>query len=139
MEFRARKALGQRVRMLRNAYGWSQEVLAYLSGLNRSYIGAIERSEHNIGLDNIEKISSALEVSVADLVNALQTRKVSVILGNNDKTESIDTTPSLPMNGSPATVTVNRQTMIQLIKHCDDHGYDSVFNYLQLRGMHVTD
>ena len=54
--------------MLRRMRGWSQEVLAELCGLHRTYIGSVERGERNISLDNIERIAVALEVSVSDLV-----------------------------------------------------------------------
>lgn len=55
---------GARVRMLRKEKGLSQEVFADLCGLHRTYIGAIERGERNISLENIEKIARALCVSV---------------------------------------------------------------------------
>ena len=40
----------------------SQEKLAELSGLHRTYISAIERERRNISIDNIEKISQALDI-----------------------------------------------------------------------------
>lgn len=40
----------------------SQEKLAELSGLHRTYISAIERQQRNISIDNIEAISSALNI-----------------------------------------------------------------------------
>ena len=58
---------GKRVRDLRKKKDISQEELAHLSGLHRTYIGMIERAEKNITLKNIEKIANALEVSIIDL------------------------------------------------------------------------
>jgi transcriptional regulator with XRE-family HTH domain len=55
---------GTRVRMLRTKKGLSQEAFADLCGLHRTYIGAIERGERNISLENIEKIARALGVNV---------------------------------------------------------------------------
>lgn len=55
---------GARVRMLRKEKGLSQEDFADLCGLHRTYIGAIERGERNISLENIEKIARALGVSI---------------------------------------------------------------------------
>ena len=45
----------------------SQEKLAELSGLHRTYIGMIERAEKNITLSNIEKIALALGLKIRDL------------------------------------------------------------------------
>ncbi|HQU16991.1 MAG: hypothetical protein B7Z66_12475 [Chromatiales bacterium 21-64-14] len=67
--FSARQRLARRVRLLRIARGWSQEVLAELSGLHRTYIGSVERAERNISLDNIEKIARALETPIPALVD----------------------------------------------------------------------
>lgn len=52
----------------RNELGISQEKLAELSGLHRTYIGMIERSEKNITLLNIQKISKALNVEISTLL-----------------------------------------------------------------------
>ncbi|MDE6547580.1 MAG: helix-turn-helix transcriptional regulator [Muribaculaceae bacterium] len=57
------------VRIRRMNLGISQEKLAELANLHRTYIGMIERSEKNITLKNIQKISSALGVSPADLLS----------------------------------------------------------------------
>jgi len=65
----ARTLLAKRVRILRVAHGWSQEVLAELSGLHRNYIGYIERAERNITLDNIEKVARAFGIPVRDLLD----------------------------------------------------------------------
>lgn len=61
------KEFGARVRKLRNVLGLSQEKLAEKAGVHRTYIGMIERGEKNITLSNIEKIASALGVSVDTL------------------------------------------------------------------------
>ena len=55
---------GSRVRLLRKSLGISQEALANLSELDRSYIGGVERGERNISLGNIEKIAKALNVDI---------------------------------------------------------------------------
>lgn len=59
---------GERVRVLRQARGLSQEALALVAGLDRTYIGGVERGERNISLLNIQKIAQALGVSSADLL-----------------------------------------------------------------------
>jgi len=51
------------MRALREAIGLSQEKLADIAGLHRTYIGSIERGERNLSIDNIEKISLALGVA----------------------------------------------------------------------------
>lgn len=50
------------VRKYRNEKGLSQEALADLAGLHRTYISAIERERRNISIDNIENIASALDI-----------------------------------------------------------------------------
>ena len=61
-EMAARRQFGSRVRALRKAAGLSQERLAQVSGLDRSYTGAIERGETNISLDNIVALARAIGV-----------------------------------------------------------------------------
>jgi transcriptional regulator with XRE-family HTH domain len=60
-------ALGQRIVLLRREKGWSQEHLAYVAGVHRTYMGGIERGERNPSLFNLFKIAKALEVSLRDL------------------------------------------------------------------------
>lgn len=63
---------GERVRTLRQSRSLSQEALAFAAGLDRTYIGGVERGERNISLINIQKIAYALEVSPADLLQFQQ-------------------------------------------------------------------
>jgi len=58
---------GLNVRKYRNQKGFSQEKLAEVSGLHRTYISAVERGVRSISLDNIEKIASALEIDAYKL------------------------------------------------------------------------
>lgn len=62
-----RQNFGIRVRELRKERGYSQEAFADECGLHRTYVGAIERGERNVALDNIAKIAKALKVDVAKL------------------------------------------------------------------------
>lgn len=64
---RYRNILGKNILKYRRDKDLSQEKLAELCNLHRTYIGAIERGERNIGLDNIEKISIALEIDLKKL------------------------------------------------------------------------
>jgi len=66
----AAKRLAKNVRLLRVAHGWSQEALALNAGLDRTFVGAIERAERNITLASAEKIAKALGMTVADLLTA---------------------------------------------------------------------
>lgn len=61
------KTLGQRIRNYRVEKGLSQEKLAELSGCHHTYVGQIERGEKNATIESIEKISSALNVSLSTL------------------------------------------------------------------------
>jgi len=49
----------------------SQEKLAEKTGLNRNYVGEIERAEKNITLETLQKIAKALDVRVGDLLDDL--------------------------------------------------------------------
>lgn len=62
---------GARVRELRLSKGYSQESFAAKCGLDRTYIGGIERGERNLALRNIESIAVALNISLSDLMNGL--------------------------------------------------------------------
>ena len=65
---RTRLALAQKLRFLRFTRGWSQEVLAELVGLHRTYISQIERGQVNVSVDNLEKLADAFELPVPELL-----------------------------------------------------------------------
>ena len=62
---------GIKVRSLRKAKGLSQEAMANLAGIDRSYMGQIERGEINLTLTKIYQIADALGISPAHLVRNL--------------------------------------------------------------------
>lgn len=57
-----RDVIAKNMRKLRAEQGLSQEALAFDSGLNRTYLSSVERSERNISVDNIARIAKALGV-----------------------------------------------------------------------------
>lgn len=63
------KKVGHNVRRIREKKGITQEDLALEAGLNRAYIGYIERGERNPSTDTIVKIAKALKVSPKDLID----------------------------------------------------------------------
>lgn len=62
---------GRRVRDLRKIAGFSQEGFAAHCGLDRTYIGSIERGLRNVSLRNIAIIAKALNVSIAELTQGI--------------------------------------------------------------------
>ena len=61
------KVFGKNIRKYRNEKGISQEKLAELSGLHRTYISDIERFQRSISLENIGRLADALEVETYKL------------------------------------------------------------------------
>jgi transcriptional regulator with XRE-family HTH domain len=60
--------LGSVIRVQRQELGLSQEALADLAGLDRSYMGGVERGEHNIAFINLLKVSNALGLTLSELL-----------------------------------------------------------------------
>jgi transcriptional regulator with XRE-family HTH domain len=59
--------VGRRIRILRLSRSLSQERLAELAGMHRTYLGGIERGERNPGLRNLQAIAVALDLPIRDL------------------------------------------------------------------------
>jgi len=60
--------LGAAIRSARTAKGLSQEALAVDANLDRSYMGGVERGEHNLALMNIVKIANAVGLKPSELL-----------------------------------------------------------------------
>jgi len=65
--------LGQRIRARRRELGFSQEGLAHEAGLDRSYVGRIERGEHNLTFVALIRLCRAMRCDVAALTVGLPT------------------------------------------------------------------
>jgi len=70
------RLFGERLRELRTERNLSQESLAELAGLDRNYIGQIERAERNVALVNIVKIAKALEIEPGALFQPFTAQRV---------------------------------------------------------------
>lgn len=68
---------GKKIRELRLAKGFSQESFADEVGLDRTYMGGIERGERNIAALNIIRIAKALKVEVGELFPSVRTLNLS--------------------------------------------------------------
>jgi transcriptional regulator with XRE-family HTH domain len=64
-----REVVAQNLRRLRDESGMSQEELAHRAGLNRNYVGMLERAENAPTVDVIEKLAAALQVDPAAFFN----------------------------------------------------------------------
>jgi transcriptional regulator with XRE-family HTH domain len=66
---------GEAVRHQRKALGYSQEAFGDACGIDRSYMGGIERGEHNLALVNILKIVRTLRIEPSVFFQALDVNK----------------------------------------------------------------
>ena len=68
---RGTELVGQNIRRIRVAQGVPQERLAYDAGVDRSYLGGIERGEENPSVDTLEKIAGVLNVEIRDFFDPI--------------------------------------------------------------------
>jgi transcriptional regulator with XRE-family HTH domain len=68
----ARRIFAENLRKARLAKKLSQEDLAEVSGLHRTYVGSVERAERNVSIDNMERLSAAVGVSLPDLLKEVK-------------------------------------------------------------------
>jgi len=66
-----RLRFGRAIRRKREKLGVSQEAFADMCGLDRTYIGGIERGERNVSLVNIERIAKTLKLSLSELLRGV--------------------------------------------------------------------
>ncbi len=64
--------IGERIKELREAAAMSQKDLSYAADLDRSYIASVENGQRNISIVNIEKICTALGVSLKEFFNTVE-------------------------------------------------------------------
>lgn len=64
-----RDIVARNMRRLRADRGWSQEFLANETGLNRTYLSAVERSEQNISIDNLYRVAEGFGVEAWTLLS----------------------------------------------------------------------
>ncbi|WP_320837936.1 helix-turn-helix transcriptional regulator [Zhongshania sp.] len=72
------KLFGERVRQLRKQRGLSQEDFASLSGIDRSYMGNIERGEQNVTILKIFLLADTLQIRVEELFDNLELYTINV-------------------------------------------------------------
>ena len=65
------KEIGVTIRTLRLKRGWSQDLFADRSGLNRAHVGEIERGESNVTIQTLKIVADTLGVRIRDLVAKL--------------------------------------------------------------------
>lgn len=61
-------ALGNAIREIRLAKGISQEKLALLSEVDRSYVGRVERGDNNVAVLTLARLAAALDLTIAKLM-----------------------------------------------------------------------
>ena len=66
---KARKLFSRNLKEIRKRRNLSQEELAALSGLHRTYVGSVERGERNISIDNMECLADALNIKIEELLS----------------------------------------------------------------------
>ena len=66
-----RKQFGKRVKQLRHENNLSQEALAHLADLDRTYIPSIEKGERNVSLEVIQKLSKAFKIEISELLKGI--------------------------------------------------------------------
>ena len=64
-----RRTVARNLRRLRQKHGLSQEELADRAGLNRNYVGMIEREENAPTVDALEQLAKALDINAVELLS----------------------------------------------------------------------
>lgn len=68
-----RRQVGVNVRLVRTRNGWSQEELAFRSGLHRTYVSGVERGARNPTVVVLGRLADALGVAPAELFEPVRT------------------------------------------------------------------
>lgn len=78
LRYRILGALGEAIRAKRHELGLTQEQLAENAGLDRAYVGAVERGERNISVVNLFLLAEALKTQSSVLLNGIDGRLLKV-------------------------------------------------------------
>jgi transcriptional regulator with XRE-family HTH domain len=70
----ARDRIARHMRARRDVLGLSQEKLAEMADLHRTYIGSVERAERNVSIENVERIAQVMGLDIVDLLSPGRTR-----------------------------------------------------------------
>lgn len=79
--------LGKRIRELRSKNGYSQESFADHCGLHRTYMGGIERGEHNLTIETVMTISTGLGITMSELLLGIEKQVGGPISGGRRGTK----------------------------------------------------
>ncbi len=117
-------SFSERLKCIRKSLGISQEELAYRAGLHRTYIGMLERAERNLTLNNLIKISKALDVETCLLIHNICTNSHSFFEKNfcvNKKAKDINCTFFNNGNGYCENACINNNLAFRiLVEECGD-------------------
>lgn len=72
MTARTRRILGNRIRELRKANNLSQQKLAYMVNVERSYLAKVEQGKRNPSIDFVEKVADGLGIRLSDLFAGIE-------------------------------------------------------------------
>ena len=75
---------------------------AQLAGLDRTYVGSVERGERNVSIDNVERLAEALGIELADLFSASGPRPAVGHLGGANAATRVGLATSDPLGASPS-------------------------------------
>lgn len=68
---RVSRKVGKNIKKIRKKKGLTQEELALEAGLNRAYIGYIERGKRNPSTETVAKIAKVLKVSLSKIFESV--------------------------------------------------------------------
>jgi len=71
-------SLGERLRNLRQSRGMSQEQVAHIADITPAYLGQVERGTKNITVHTLEKVCTALNITLADFFSTAKERDRSI-------------------------------------------------------------
>lgn len=120
------QTIGQRVKMLRERNHLSQDCFAEMCGLNRSYIGSVERGEHNIGIKNIAAIARGLDIPLHTLFTQ-----------QNENTPT-QKQPAFRRTDAPKTVAISQRQFYELLRQHGQARPELVKIYLERFGITFT-